>query len=68
VYVATLPELSAIPRNEAEHWVREHASEFCRAQQVLPEIRTLYEEAGTGGIPMERIATEFDRLLRQYRY
>ena len=67
VHIAALPELSAIPRNEAEHWVREHASEFCRTQQVLPEIRTLYEEAGTGGIPMERIATEFDRLLRQYR-
>jgi hypothetical protein len=67
VHIAILPELSAIPRNEAEHWVREHASEFCRTQQVLPEIRSLYEEAGTGAIPMERIATEFDRLLRQYR-
>jgi hypothetical protein len=80
VHSVVLPELSAIPRQDVESWIREgnnfrgicsvHRREFCNVQGVIEEIRSLYERpqyrAFNGRIPMEVLAKELRRLLNDY--
>jgi len=67
----TLPKLQAISRKDVADWVREHAREFCQIDELLREIRALYEKTDyrtrDGCLPMDKLAHELKKLLDTYR-
>ncbi len=58
-----LPELKGVGQTEVEHWARADAAPFCRVQQLITEIRRLFERQDSATIPMESLATALTGML-----
>jgi Domain of unknown function (DUF4062)/inactive STAND len=66
-----LPRLECVSRSEVEDWARsDSAQQYCRRQDLMPEIRNFFRDAGPGAmepcLPMERLAKRLTDTL--YRY
>jgi len=67
-----LPQLEGIKRADVENWAREDAADYCRATNVFPPIRQLFEEwekqYAADNIPMEQLVDRLERLLLNIVY
>jgi hypothetical protein len=65
---AVLTELTAVSYTEARQWVQAHASHFCYTQELLAEVRRVYDEFQRDELQMEELARALKKLLEDTRY